>query len=323
MNRLKKYSRFLIYLLPIVIFLVVGSMIPNFLKISNLLNIMRQCSVIAICAVGMTSVIIIKGIDLSVGGVISFCAMISGLLMLNGVNIFLAMAAAAVLGCFLGIFSGLMVAKLEVPSFITTLVVGQVAQGLTFVLNDGKSIGGFPDAYVFIGNGTFLGIPISNYIMLAFVLAGAFVTARLPIGTHIYGLGGNEAVEKQEGININFLKIFVFAVSGLCAAIAGVLLSAQLDTVYPIQGEPYQLDTIAACVIGGVSMMGGEGKVVMSLVGALIIGCVRNALNLLGVHPFYQNIFVGAIIIIVVAVNIYSKNRKESMTQYQFGSPVE
>ena len=323
MNTLKKYSRFLAYLLPIAAFILVGSMIPNFLKISNLLNIMRQCSVIAICAVGMTSVIVIKGIDLSVGGTISLCAMVSGLLMLNGVNMVIAMTAAAVLGCLIGIFSGLMVVKLEVPSFITTLVVGQVAQGITFVLNNGKSIGGFNKSYVFIGNGAFLGIPISNYIMLIFVLAGAFVTTKLPIGTHIYGLGGNEAVEKQEGINTGFVKIFVFAIAGLCSAIAGILLSAQLDTVYPIQGEPYQLDTIAACVIGGVSMMGGEGKVTMSLVGALIIGSARNALNLLGVHPFYQNIFVGAIIIIVVAVNIYSKNRKESMTQYQFGAPVE
>lgn len=305
-----RYKKYLLYILPVLAFILVGSFIPNFLQLGNLLNVMRQCSIIAICAIAMTMVIIIKGIDLSVGGQISFCAMVNGLLLLQGVSLPIAMIVGLAAGTLMGMFNGIMVAKLEVPSFITTLVVGQVSYGLALLLNNGRSIGGFQDAYVFMGNGKFLGIPVSDYIMLILVLIGAFIMAKTPFGNHVYALGGNETVVKQEGINTNRIKIMVFAISGSCAAAAGILLSSQLDTVHPMQGEPFQLDTIAACVIGGVNMMGGEGKVAFSLIGALIIGCVRNALNLLGIHPFFQNIIVGAIIIIVVAISIYSKNRK-------------
>lgn len=310
MKGIEKYRKYLIGILLIAAFLLAGSFIPNFLSVSNLLNIMRQCSIIAICAVGMTMVIIIQGIDLSIGGTISFCAMISGLLMLNGMSIFLAVLIGALVGSTVGLFNGILVAKVGVPSFITTLVVGKVTQGLALVLNNGRSIGGLPDVYVFIGNGSFLGIPISNYIMIIFVVIGAWVMSKLPIGTHIYGLGGNEEVEKAEGINTAKVKILVFTITGFCAAVAGILLSAQLDTVHPTQGEPYLLDAIAACVIGGVSMLGGEGKVGFAFVGALVIGSVRNALNLLSIHPFYQNIFVGTIIITVVAVSMYTRNKK-------------
>jgi ribose/xylose/arabinose/galactoside ABC-type transport system permease subunit len=306
---LGKYKKVIIYLIPVGIFFIIGSLIPNFLDPSNLLNVMRQCSIDAICAVAMTMVIIIKGIDLSISGLIALGAMVNGLLLLRGVSLPLAIMSGIAVGTILGLFNGLMVSKLEVPPFITTLVVGEVAEGIALLLNNGKSIGGFPDLYVFLGNGKLLGIPLSDYIMVIFVIVGIFIMEKFPVGNHIYALGGNETVVKQEGINVSKLKFFVYGFSGFCAAAAGILLSAQLDTVHPIQGEPFQLDTIAACAIGGVNMIGGEGKVGFSLVGALIIGCVRNALNLLGIHPFYQNIFVGSIIIIVVAINIYTKNK--------------
>ncbi|AYO31335.1 ABC transporter permease [Biomaibacter acetigenes] len=305
-----RYKKYLLYILAILAFIIIGSLIPNFLQPRNLLNVMRQCSIIAICSIAMTMVIIIKGIDLSIGGQISLCAMINGLLLLQGVSLPIAIIVGLVVGTLMGMFNGLMVSKLEVPSFIATLAVGQVCYGFALLLNNGRSIGGFPEAYVFIGNGKLLGIPVSDYITLLLVMIGAFVMTRTPFGNHVYALGGNEVVVKQEGINTNRIKLMVFAISGFCAAAAGILLSSQLDTVHPMQGEPYQLDTIAACVIGGVNMMGGEGKIPLSLVGALIIGCARNALNLLGIHPFFQNIIVGTIIIIVVAVSIYSKNKK-------------
>ena len=155
-----------------------------------------------------------------------------------------------------------------------------------------------------MGNGSLLGVPISDYIMVVFVLAGVFVTTKTAIGTQIYGLGGNEQVLKNAGIDTAKIKLFVFSMSGFCAAAAGVLLAAQLDTAHPTQGEPYQLDAIAACIIGGVSMSGGEGKVILSMVGALVIGSIRNILNLLSVNSFYQNILVGVIIIAVVAVSM-------------------
>jgi ribose/xylose/arabinose/galactoside ABC-type transport system permease subunit len=291
-------------------FVAIGLLIPNFLQPGNILNVIRQSSIISLCAYGMTMVIIIKGIDLAVSGIMSCCAMIGGLLMLRGVPVPFAILAGLAAGTLMGAFNGMMVQKLEVPAFITTLVVGQVANGLALVLNSGRSIGGFPSGYVFIGNGSFLGIPISNYITIVFVVFCTILMARTRLGVHIYALGGNDTVVKQQGISSAKINYFVFSFSGFCAATAGILLSAQLDTVHPTQGGNYVLDAVAACVIGGVSMAGGEGKIYMALAGALVIGFLRNALNLLGMHPFYQNIIVGVIIILIVAMSI-AKRQKE------------
>lgn len=319
MSLIKTYSKYIKIALIIALFFIGGSFVPNFLKIGNLLNVVRQCSIIAICAVGVTMVIIIKGIDLSVGGNVSCCGMITGLMLLNGASVVVAMLAGLASGIVFGLITGLIVAKLEVPAFISTLVIGQITQGLAFLMNGGRSFGGFPESFVFLGNGNLFSVPISNYVMVIFVVAGIFVMAKLPIGGRIYGLGGNEQVLKNKGINTSRIKVFVFAASGFCSAAAGILLASQLDTVHPMQGEPYQLDAIAACVIGGVNMAGGEGKVGFSLVGALVIGSMRNALNLLGVHPFYQNIFVGAIIITVVAITMLSRLRRQTTSKFAVG----
>lgn len=306
----QRVGRILFSLLGVAALAAAGLLVPHFLTIGNLLNVVRQSSIIGIGAVGMTMVIVILGIDLSIAGLIALCPMVSGLLMLQGVPIIISIVAGIIAGIGMGLFNGLMVAKLNVPPFITTLVVGQVSQGLALIMNNGRSIGGFPAAYVHIGNGSFLGIPVSDLLLLVMMGIGMFITQFTPTGNRIYALGGNETVVRQEGINVDGLKLFVYAFSGFCASIAGILLSAQLDTVHPIQGDPYLLDTIAACVIGGVSLAGGEGRVAMAVVGALIIGSVRNVLDLLGVHPFFQNVLVGAIIILVVFGSGLSRYRR-------------
>ena len=309
-----RYRRWVPALAGIALFFGLGSLVPNFLRPANLLNVVRQCSIIAICAVGITQVIVIRGIDLSVGGNVTFCGMTAGLLFDFGFPVPLAIFCALAAGLAIGFFSGLLNAYLEVPAFIATLVIGQITQGAAYLFNNGRSFGGFPSSFVFIGNGTLLGIPISNYIMALVVAAGIFITTRLPIGIRIYALGNNEQVLKNAGINVARIKLFVFSVSGFCAAAAGILLTAQLDTAHPTQGEPYQLDAIAACIIGGVSMSGGEGKVLMSMIGALVIGSIRNILNLLAVHSFYQNILVGVIIISVVAISMLTRLKKQRGT---------
>ena len=294
----------------VLLFLIVGSQIPNYLTVRNIFNVIRQSSIVSLVSYGMTMVIIVKGIGLSVGGIIACCAMISGLMMKGGCPIWLSIAAGLLAGALMGWFNGVMVEKLEVPAFITTLVVGQVASGIALMLNGGGSLGGFPKEYVNIGNGTLLGMPISNYITFIFCIVSALIMGRTRLGTYIYALGGNDMVVKQQGISTAKINYFVFAFSGFCAAVAGILLSAQMNTVPPTQGGTYQLDAVAACVIGGVNMAGGEGKVYLSLVGALLIGFLRNGLNLYGLHPFYQNLVIGFIIIVIVAVSIYSRNRK-------------
>ncbi|MBV9298481.1 MAG: ABC transporter permease [Verrucomicrobia bacterium] len=296
----RRVGRILFSLLGVAALAAAGLLVPHFLTPANLLNVVRQSSIIGVGAVGMTMVIVILGIDLSIAGLIALCPMVSGLLMLQGIPIVISILAGIIAGIGMGLFNGLMVAKLDVPPFITTLVVGQVSQGLALIMNNGRSIGGFPASYVHIGNGSFLGIPVSDLLLLVMMGIGIFITQFTPTGNRIYALGGNETVVRQEGINVDGLKLFVYAFSGFCASIAGILLSAQLNTVHPIQGDPYLLDTIAACVIGGVSLAGGEGRVGLAVAGALIIGSVRNVLDLLAVHPFFQNVLVGTIIILVV-----------------------
>jgi len=299
------------YALPLAAFVTLGALIPHFLSTSNLLNVVRQSSIIGICAVGMTLVIIIKGIDLSLSGLLALCPMVSGVLMLTGVGVLASLLVGIATGVAFGLFNGLMVSRLSVPAFITTLVVGQVTQGLALVMNGGRSIGGFPASYVFLGNGAVAGIPVSDYLMVAFLLVGLFIMEWTPLGNHILALGGNELVLRQEGISVARRQFFVFGFSGFCVGVGGLLLSAQLDTVHPIQGEAFQLDAIAACIIGGVDLAGGSGSVALAVLGALVIGCLRNALNLLGVHPFMQNIFVGVIIVVIVFVTGTLRRRSE------------
>ena len=200
------------------------------------------------------------------------------------------------------------------PPFVSTLVIGQITQGAAYLFNNGNSFGSFPDAYKFIGNGSLLGIPISDYLMVIFVALGMIITLKLPIGTHIYGLGGNEQVLKNAGIRTDRIKLFVFMFSGFCAASAGVLLAAQLSTAHPTQGDNYQTDAIAACVIGGINMAGGEGKVLYTMVGALIIGSLRNVLNLLHVSVYMQTLIVGVVLIGVVAFSMLMKARRDART---------
>ena len=311
MEKKRKLSgKVLLIAVVAVVFVIAGIKVPNFLTVSNVFNVVRQSSIVSLVAYGMTMVIIVKGIDLSVGGIIASCAMISGLMMQKGIPVAVSILVGLLAGTLMGWFNGVMVEKLEVPAFITTLVVGQVANGLALVLNGGNSLGEFPDSYVFIGNGTLLGMPVSNYITFIFCIVSTLIMARTKLGTYIYALGGNDQVVKQQGINTAKINYFVFAFSGFCAAVAGILLSAQMNTVHPTQGGNYQLDAVAACVIGGVNMAGGEGKVYLSLVGALLIGFLRNGLNLYGLHPFYQNLVIGVIIIVIVAASMYSRNKK-------------
>jgi|HubBroStandDraft_5_1064220.scaffolds.fasta_scaffold103936_2 ribose transport system permease protein len=281
-------------------FVAVGSQVPHFLDLANLLNVVRQSSIIGICAVGMTFVIVIKGIDLSLAGLLAICPMISGLLMLANVGLPASIAAGLLAGIAMGVINGLLVSKLAVPAFIATLVVGQIGQGLALTINEGSSIGGFPEGFVFIGNGSIGGVPVSDLLLVAFLALGFFIQRLTPLGNHIHALGGNETVLRQEGLSVTRLQVLVFGFSGFCAAASGLLLSAQLDTVHPTQGDAYQLDAIAACIIGGVDLAGGRGSAAIAVVGALVIGSLRNVLDLLGIHPFMQNVFIGSIIIVIV-----------------------
>lgn len=316
---LKKFKitpkKIIIAAIVIVLLAIAGLTIPNFLSMRNILKVMRTSSIVSIVSFGSAMVIIIKGIDLSVGGLIAVCAMVSGLLMTSGIPVPIAILVGLVAGGVLGLFSGIMVEKLEVPAFITTLVIGQLANGFALVLNGGDSLSVTNKSYDFLGNGKIFGIPVSIFITLFFLLLSYFIMNKTKLGTHIYALGGNKQVVKNQGISTAKINYFVFAFSGICAAAAGILLSSQLNTVHPTQGGNYQLDAVAACVIGGINMAGGEGKVYNAVIGALIIGFLRNALNLIGLHPYYQNLIVGVLIISIVAYSMYQRRKKNETSK--------
>jgi ribose transport system permease protein len=313
-----KIYRYLKILAIIVVFVLIGVLVPGFLNPVNLLNVVRQSSIVGICAMAVAMVIIIRGIDLSTGGIISLCGLMNGVLLLGGVSLPIALIATLATGCFLGFMDGFIIAKLRVPAFIGTYVFGQVAQSLALLMKEGRSIGNFPSAYVFIGNGKILGIPFPDIIMVVFFIILTLLLSKTAFGNHVYALGHSDAVVREEGVNIDKIKIIVFSISGFCAAISGIILSAQMNTAHPTQGEQYLLDSIAACIIGGVSLEGGEGKIIHAFVGALLIGAIRNILNLLGLHPFIQNLLIGGVIITLVGINIFNKIRAERKSNSLF-----
>ena len=290
---------------------LVGRFIPGFLSANNLLNVLRQSSVVGVSAVAVCMVIIIRGIDLSTGGIISLSGLLAGTLIIQGVPMPLALLTTLLAGTAFGLVDGLVIAKLSVPAFIGTYVFGQIASSCALLLQNGLSIGGFPAAYVFIGNGKVMGIPFADLILALFTVAGALILSKTAFGNHIYALGHNDTVAREEGLNIDRIKVAVFGLSGFCAAAGGILLSAQMDAAHPTSGDQYQLDAVAACIIGGVSMMGGEGRVEKAVLGAFIISLIRNACNLLGLHPYVQNLVVGTIMISIVGMSILGRRVRD------------
>jgi ribose transport system permease protein len=210
-----------------------------------------------------------------------------------------------------GVIDGIVIAKIEVPPFISTLVFGSICSSLALVLGAGGSTSFMlPRSFSYIGNGlVFEVIPTINIILIVATIVGALGLSRTAFGNYIYAIGYNEMVVRQEGVSVDRVKIAAYGISALCSSVAGILLTAKLSTAHPTQGAPYQLDSIAACIVGGVSMLGGEGSVVFSVLGALLIGTLRNGLNMLRIHPFVQNLIVGILIIGIVAVSIQRKQR--------------
>lgn len=296
--------------IALVLLLGIRYAIPSFLSVANIMNVIRQSSIIAIPAIGVTMTMIINGIDLSTSGLIAFVPMVAITLYRMGCPFLLSVLIALTVGVMIGFLNGIVISKIGVPPFISTFVFGNITLGLSLVLGNGGSISGFPRAYTRIGNGEFLGVPYSNFILLLFTIAGTLFLSKSRIGNRIYAMGNNEQVVKTEGVNIDRVKILVYTITGFCSAFAGLLLSAQLATVHPLQGNAYQLDCVAACIIGGTSTLGGYGKTVNTVLGAIVIAALRNILNLLGIHPFMQNLILGSLIIGIVAVSIWIKNRE-------------
>ena len=283
---------------------------PHFLTTRNLLNILQQISIVSVIAVGMTFVIISGGIDLSVGSIVAFTGLVMAILMKDHqVSVWLTVLIGIVCGSLMGLINGLLISELSVPPFIATLGVMSIARGAAFTISGGAPIFSLPEKFLAI-SGRLGPIPIPAIVMIALFCLGGYILKYTKLGRYTYAIGGNETASLLSGINVRFHKIVIYTLSGCFCAISAILLTAKLDSAVPVAADGYELDAIAAVVIGGTSMLGGEGKLSGTLIGALIIGVVNNGLNLLLIPQGPQRMVKGVIIILAVVVDLVRKRKR-------------
>ena len=277
----------------------------------NLVNVLRQVSSNACLAFGMTFAIITGGIDLSVGSILALSGTLSaGFIAFNNMPVAQAVALAIVIGTALGLFNGVVIAKTTIPPFIVTLAMMQIARGAAYIYSNGQPIRAmFPD-YQIIGTGWLGPIPYPVIYMIVFLIICVILLSKTRFGRHVYAVGGNDKAAIFSGVNVARTKILVYTMSGFLAAFTGVVLCARMASGQPTAGQAFEMDAIAATVLGGTSMSGGVGKIGSTFIGVLIIGVLNNGLNLLGLNSFWQQIAKGVVILLAVYVDMLKKRRK-------------
>lgn len=293
-------------LLALILLVIAASLLSDrFLTVPNLLNVLRQVAIVGILAVGMTFVILTKGIDLSVGSILGLSVVLyAGVLESQPMIVAIPLGLLAAMAA--GLVNGIGVSYAGIPPFIMTLGMLSFARGLAFIYTGGTPIPILNESFYDLGNGYLLGVPIPSLILLAVLLVSGIVLKLTPFGRSVYGIGSNEDAARLSGLPVRPYKTLVYVIMGGVAGLAGLVYASQLSVGTPIAGQGYELDAIAAVVVGGTSLFGGKGSVVGTFVGTLIIGVLANILNLTGVDPFVQQLFKGALI--VVAVYIMSRS---------------
>ena len=291
--------------------LVLTILTPHFLTVSNLLNIAQQASINAIIAVGLTFVIISGGIDLSVGSMVAFSGVVMASLLQREIAWPVAILGGLATGLAAGLVNGVLITFGRLPPFIATLGMMSVARGGALLFTDGRPISGFAESFRWLATGEIGFIPVPIVIMAVVYAIAHFALRRTPFGRYLYAIGGNEEAALLSGVPVRLHKTAVYGVCGLLSALAAVVLTARLNSAQPIAGINYELDAIAATVIGGTSLMGGQGSVFGTLIGALIMGVLRNGLNLLGVSSFVQQLVIGVVIILAVLMDTVFKAPKK------------
>ncbi|WP_180898166.1 ABC transporter permease [Martelella soudanensis] len=297
-----------------------------FLSVNNGLTVLLQTSVIGLIGIGMTMVIITGGIDLSVGSVLALSGTAAGLMVKAGLPVPVAMSAAVLVGAFCGFINGLVITKMRITPFVATLGMMMIARGTALQLTGAAPISQLGEAFGVLGNGAlfrdveklpnglsrvvFPGIPYPAILLLIVALCAAYLLRRRALGRHIYATGSNEEAARLSGVNVDATKIAAYALSGALAGIAGNVLMSRLVTAQPNEGVMYELDAIASAVIGGASLMGGVGGISGTMIGAFIIGVLRNGLNMSGVSAFIQQIIIGFVVILAVFIDQLRSNRR-------------
>ena len=313
---LHKISALLTLILLIFVFSFTS---PAFLSVNNGLAVLLQTSVIGLLAIGMTMVIITGGIDLSVGSVLALAGVVAGLIIKAGMLVLPAMALGVVAGAACGFVNGLVITKMRITPFVATLGMMLIARGVALQLTGATPISRLGETFGKLGNGTFFrvmemqangfpkvifpGIPYPAFLLLVMAVLGAFLLQKRQIGRHFFSVGSNEEAAHLSGVNVDRTRIWAYTASGALAGLSGMVLMSRLVTVQPNEGVMYELDAIAASVIGGASLMGGVGSISGSMIGAFIIGILRNGLNMAGTSAFIQQIIIGVVVIAAVYID--------------------
>lgn len=295
-----RYSTMLILLLMCV---VLSVLTPNFLEVNNLLNVLKQISIISILAAGMTFVILTGGIDLSVGSTVALSGVISVMLSQQGVHAIPAMSVGVMAGILAGFINGYLTAKAKLPAFIVTLGSFTYIRGIAYVLSAGYPIVLTDPLFKFFGSGTVLAIPTPVFIMALVYVIAFFILKYTMFGRHVYAIGGNEEAASLTGIKVEATLIKVYIISGLLAGLAGVVLAGRLYSGQPTAGVGFELDAIAAVILGGTSFAGGIGTIQGTIIGALIMGVLSNGLTLMDVNYYWQLVIKGGVIILAVLLD--------------------
>jgi erythritol transport system permease protein len=311
-------ARTFIALILVTVFFTIFA--PNFLSAANLVIMSKHVALNAFLAIGMTFVIISGGIDLSVGSIVGLCGMVAGYLVLNGIDLGLGWSIqfntleiclmVIAVGIFIGAINAFLITKLNVAPFIATLGTLYVARGAAMLSSDGRTfpnLNGNPeygsDSFRWIGAGDVLGIPVSIWMLVAVGVLAAYIAMRTPLGRFIYAVGGNERAAGLSGVKVTQVKYFVYMFSGFCGALVGIIISSQLVAAHPATGDTFELNAIAAAVLGGTSMAGGRGKIGGTIIGAFVIGVLSDGLVMMGVSSFWQTVIKGLVIIAAVVID--------------------
>ncbi|GIK40532.1 MAG: sugar ABC transporter permease [Chloroflexota bacterium] len=296
-------GRYGIVLAFLVLCLVLSFLSPYFLTTQNILNVLLQASINLVVSVGMTFVITSGGIDLSVGSIVAVAGMVMADVVARKWGIWVAVPLALLVGTLCGWFNGTLITRLRLPPFIVTLGTMSILRGVALIYNDGKPLYGLAQKELKVISGDIASIPIPVIIALAVALLAHFVLRHTTIGEYTTAIGGNEETARLSGIDVRRYKVIIYSISGLMCGLAGVILTARLSAAEPIAGTMYELDAIAATVMGGTSLSGGEGTIFGTIIGALLMGVLRNGLNLLNIQSYYQQLVIGSVIVLAVAVD--------------------
>ncbi|MGV3557866.1 ABC transporter permease [Larkinella arboricola] len=309
-TRLRGLGQYGLLIAFIVVCVVLSLITPRFLTVSNLMIIVTQVSINALLAFGVTFVIITGGIDLSIGSTVAVTGVVAAMFAHpDTYPVIVPVLVGLAAGLLLGAFNGLVITKSKVPPFIVTLGTMTIGRGLALILSKGRPVSNLSDSFNFIGGGQVLGIPTPIIILIVFFIICSVLLRKTVLGRYMYAVGGNEQAAKASGIQLNKVKMVVYTLCGGLAALAGILLTSRITTGQPNAGVGFELDAIAAAIIGGTSTSGGTGTMTGTLIGALLIGVISNGLDLMNVTSYYQQVVMGIIIIGAVVLDSLNQHK--------------